>query len=370
MRQSTVALLLVLAATIFAAWFFTTHEKRVRQEFTGYQGEARVNDFLAADLLINKLGIDAESRSSLTPSEWLPETSDTIVSRVSASIAVETERNLLTNWVAEGGHLVLLPPDQESGIVDQFLYELGFLLEGNEAEDENTDSGSQAHEYSVDLENTWYRIETSGDYTLSAELSDSRGIVVARREWVDGYITIVASASYFSNFSIDQSSHARLLMDTIAGYVDPGKVWLIYESTYPSLWQIIWNNAPYLVLSIAIVLCAWLWSIMPVFGPAIRPEPAVRRSIIEHVKAAGHFIWRNGGAAALARSSTDAVMHEAEFRHPGISRLSPENQAKQIARLTGLPAQEIMDVLVNQDIPRHREFTHDMQTLQRIRKKL
>jgi hypothetical protein len=63
-------------------------------------------------------------------------------------------------------------------------------------------------------------------------------------------------------------------------------------------------------------------------------------------------------------------MHEAESRHPGIGRLSMENQAKQIAKLTGLSAQDIMDVLINQDIPRHREFTHNMQALQRIRKKL
>ena len=78
MRQSTVALLLVLAASIFAAWFFTTHEKRIRHEYTGYRGEARVNRYVAADLLLNELGIEADSRSSLTPSKWLPENTDTI----------------------------------------------------------------------------------------------------------------------------------------------------------------------------------------------------------------------------------------------------------------------------------------------------
>ena len=62
-------------------------------------------DFLAADLLINELGIDADSRSSLTPNDWLPEPSDTIISRVSTSIAVQAERDLLAGWVAEGGHL-------------------------------------------------------------------------------------------------------------------------------------------------------------------------------------------------------------------------------------------------------------------------
>ena len=375
MRQSTIALLLVLAATLFAAWFFTTHEKRVRHEFIGYQGEARINDFLAAELLFSELGIEAESQSSLTPSEWLPESSDTIVSRLSTSIALQSERNLLTSWVNDGGHLVLLPAAQESGVVDEFLVELGFRLveiERNENDEQDAieDRDSGDYEYIVDLENTRYRIETPGDYTLSAMLSDDLGMIVARRNWGGGYVTIVANENYFTNFLIDQSNHARLLMDTVAGYVEPGKVWFIFESTYPSLWQVIWNNAPYVVASLAIVLLLWLWSIMPMFGPAIRPEAAVRRSIIEHVKAAGHFVWRNHGAKALAGSSTAAIMHEAESRHPGIGRLSAEKQARQIARLTGLSPQEIMDVLVNQNIPSHREFTHNMQALQRIRKKL
>ena len=375
MRQTTIALLFVLASALFAAWFFTTHEKRVRNEFIGYQGEARVNNYLTAELLLNQLGIEADSRSSLLPSEWLPDYSDTIVTRLSTSVAVQAERNILMNWVAEGGHLVLLPPKEESGVVDAYLDEVGFRLITTEADDRDAqsaseDNGEEQYQYLVDLQNTSQRIEMVGDYTLSAMLSDDLGMVAARRSWASGYVTVIASASYFNNFSIDESNHARLLVDAVAGYVEAGMVWFVYESAYPALWRVIWTSAPYFVSSLAILLLLWLWSITPRFGPAIRPEPAVRRSIIEHVGAAGQFVWRNHGAKALAGSSTAAVMHEAESRHPGIGRLSMENQAKQIAKLTGLSAQDIMDVLINQDIPRHREFTHNMQALQRIRKKL
>ncbi len=70
MKQSTVALLLVLAATIYAAWFYTTHEKQFRHEFTGYRGEARVNDFLAADLLLNELGVEAKEALMIGDTEY------------------------------------------------------------------------------------------------------------------------------------------------------------------------------------------------------------------------------------------------------------------------------------------------------------
>lgn len=377
MRQSTIALLLALASILIAVWFFTTHEKVTKDQFTGYRGEARVNDFFAADLLLNELGIDADSRSSLTPSDWLPENSDTIVSRVSTTFAIEAERGLLIAWVADGGHLVLLPPRQETRMAEEFLDFLGFHLVTVETEEvgntENENQGESEPEsfvYQVDLDNTWYRIEIREEDADGATLSDEKGFVAARRMWETGYITVIANSGYFANPSIDNSDHARLLMDTVAGYVNPGKVWFIYDATFPPLWEVIWNNAPYFVISLAIVLVFWLWSIMPMFGPAIRPDPTARRSIIEHVRAAGLFVWRNHGARALETSSTAAVMHEAESRYPGINRLPMEAQAKQIARMTGLPAQAILDILPNRDEPQHREFTHNMQALQRIRKKL
>ena len=376
MRQSTIGLLAILACTLYGAWFYTTHEKITKTEFIGYRGEARVNDFLAADLLLNELGIEADSRSSLTPSEWLPDITDTLVSRLSTSISVLGERSRLLGWVADGGHLILMPPKQESRLADEFLGQIGFHLvevddDESDAADEKEEEGeSQSFDYLVDLEHTWFRIETTEDQELGATLTDNLGIIAVRRNWGDGSLTVLANSRYFTNRSIDESDHARLLMDTVAGYVNPGKVWFIYNATFPSLWQVIWSNAPYVVISLAIVLVIWLWSIVPIFGPAIHPDPPVRRSIIEHVRAAGHFVWRNHGARALTSSSTAAVMHEAEFKHPGISRLSMEKQAKQIAKLTGLAAQPILDVLINRDTPRNREFTHNMQALQRIRKEL
>lgn len=374
MRHTTVALLLALACTLFAAWFFTTHEKVTKNQFTGYRGEARVNDFLAADLLLNELGIDADSRSSLTPSEWLPESSDTLVSRLSTTIAIGAERSMLIAWVANGGHLVLLPPNQESQIVSEFQDHLGFRLvevETDNTDDENQgDSDSESFAYSVDLEHTRYRIELHEVDTVGTSLSDEKGVVAARREWGSGYVTVIANSRYFENLLIDESDHARFLLDAVAGYVEPGKVWFIYDATFASLWQVIWKNAPYVVISLAVVLAFWLWSIMPMFGPAIRLDAPVRRSIIEHVRAAGHFIWRNHGTRALTTSSTAAVMHEAESRHPGIGRLPANGQAMQMAGMTGLPVQAILDVLMNRDEPRHREFTHNMQALQRIRKEL
>ncbi|MDH3622203.1 MAG: DUF4350 domain-containing protein [Gammaproteobacteria bacterium] len=382
MRQSTIVLLLLLAGVLYASWFFTNHDKVTRTQYVGYSGEARFNEFYAAENLLVELGLEADSRSDLTPSEWLPPYEDTIVVHAAEPLAVGEDLSQLLSWVSGGGHLVLLPPRRESEFADNLLEYFGFFLEevevdeydelDDESEDDADDDEADEKEfdYLIALSSTFYRINAYDEDALSATLSDEKGNVLARRSWEEGFVTVVASRWYFSNNYLSDSDHARLLLDTVAGYVTPGKTWFIYNSAFPSLWEIIWTTAPYVVLGFATCLLLWLWSKAPTFGPAEGPESLARRSILEHVRAAGNFAWRNHSAAELVASSTAAIMHEAEFRHPGISRLALNAQARQIAKMTGLTVESVFDALNNQDHTRHREFTRLMKTLQRIRKNL
>jgi len=378
MRQSTIVLLTVLAGVLFASWFFTYHEKVFKTEYVGYSGEARVNDFLAAEMLITELGLEADSRAKLVPTDWLPAQYDTLVVNASEPISFGAELDALTAWVSSGGHLVLLPPQRDTEFADIILGYFGFVLEPLEIDetedDEQDDSDSEGEEetfdYIIDLDSTMVRIHPHDDVVASATLSDDDGLIVARREWGDGYVTIVANAWYFSNYNLDEYDHARLLMDIVAGYVEAGKTWFIYNTAFPSLWQLIWKHGSYVVLGFAACLLLWLWSRAPKFGPSVGPDSLARRSILEHVRAAGNFAWRNRSAADLVESSTIAILHEAERRHPGISRLAPQAQAHQLARMTGMSDSFIFDALFNQDHTRHREFTRLMKVLQRIRKNL
>lgn len=374
-RPTTIALLFALAGAMYAAWFFTNYEKVVVEQPAAFQGEARFNPFLAAEMLLIELGIESESRSSLTPSQWLPEHNDTLFVRVTPAFAVDEELGLLSAWIADGGHLVLLPPERETSMADDFLDYLGFRLveiekDDDQHEENQEDDETDSFAYLIDLDWTRFRIEMTNGQLEDASLSDEYGIVAVRRQWVAGHVTVIASAMYFENRFIADSDHARLLLDTVAGYIESGKVWFIYDAAFPPLWKVIWNNAAYVVVGLATMLAFWLWSIMPTFGPKIRPGPPARRSIIEHIRAAGHFVWRHHGAKVLAACSAAAVMHDAESRHPGISRLSVEKQAALIARMTGQSAQAVMDVLLHQEEPRRREFAHNMQLLQTIRKEL
>jgi len=309
----------------------------------------------------------------------LPEFSDTLFVRLSAAFSVQEERDLLDSWVANGGHLVVLPPEQKTRLTDDFLDYLGFQFveaaEDDEFEDlgpdeDQADDSSESFDYLVDLDRTRYRIEMKEESATSATLSDEWGVIAVRREWAAGYVTVVADSAYFENRFLGDSDHARLLLDVVAGYVPSGKVWFIYDATFPPLWRLMWKHAPHIVAALAAMLVIWLWSIVPAFGPKILPGPPVRRSIVEHIRAAGYFAWRHRGAAVLIENSTAAVMHKAESRHPGISRLPVHKQAALIAGMTGQSVQAVMDMLQKPTELRQRDFTHDMQFLQKIRNEL
>jgi hypothetical protein len=328
--------------------------------------------------LLNELGYDADSRPSLTPSKWLPDVNDTLVARLSNTFSIGAERDLLIEWVENGGHLVLLPATYESRTIDEFLDTFGLQFTAidvedaadGENDDEEEEDEAEEYTYIIDLDNTEYRIELLEHENPGATLTDTDGLIAVRHSLGSGFLTVFAGSHYFVNSRIDDHDHARLMLDALAGFVEPGTVWFIYDAAFPPLWEIIWANAPYVVLSLAIMLVLWLWSVMPKFGPAIRPIPLARRSIMEHVSAAGHFVWRHDGAATLAGCAAAAVMHSAEYRHPGISRLPMKKQASHIATMTGMPEATILEIFMNRADPRHREFTRNMQALQNIRQEL
>ena len=379
MRPLTASLLAVLAGILFAAWFFSSHEKVEVREWVGYRGDARVNPWYAAELLVRELGHESESKPELAPEEWLPPETDTLVVQVTSSLGLGPELSMLLNWAGQGGHLVLLGPDFVADEGDDTRW--GFGVGVRFARTELYESMDEEQDAQGDAETG-----LDGDYELGVYPSDAqleltsgqdfkvirRGeeIIAARQQWGDGLVSVLANARRFNNDAIQVGDNARLFADVVMGEIEPGKVWLIFRTRLTPLWQLIWQAAPYLVLSAALIVLLLLWSALPPFGPRIVAASDERRSILEHIHASGLFVWRHAGRFSLRESSTEALLREADVRHPGLSRLSRTKQAKAIARITGHDAQWVLDVLTGSEEKGPRGFTQDIQRIQDIRKEL
>ena len=379
MRPTTIGLLVILMLSLLAGWWFANFERVERERYIGYSGEAKYNRFFAAEALLEDRGIESESQASLTPTSWLPDYEDTLVLPLSPSLTTPDQAAALQQWVVDGGHLVVLPYLEHSGYA-RLLSPMGMRFVDyapdydDEEEPVDEDQGGaeteEEYDYIVNLQGTWLRIEYTGEPVADATLSDDAGIIAARRTWGDGVVTLVAGDFYFDNSSLDESDHARLLLDIVAGRYDSGKVWFIYSADFDSLFEIFWKNVPGTVILFVLLIIAWIVSALPRFGPPVTDSPPERRSVVEHVRAAGLFDWRTGRAERLARSAIEALLHDAEIRHPGIGRLSPEKQAKRLSTITGMDAESVLQALMLRDEDNARQFTQHMRTLQMTRDRL
>lgn len=374
MKRWLIIIAVVLAGAAVYAWFLDNFEKRPDREYVGYQGEARFNDFLAAELLLQKLDIEAESRRKLRPSTWLPAESDTLVTRLGPELATEAENTLLVDWVRLGGHLVLLPPLDETRDVVAFMEDLGvrfFVPEEDDNEDpDDVVEDDTNYDYSLALDYIDARIELLDEPDGRVLVFDDRGVLATRQQLGNGFITVHAGAYWFTSTSLDQQDHARLFLDSIAGFVESGKVWLFYDADFTPLWRLIWDAGKYLVLGLLLAFIAWLWSRMPRFGPLLALPSAERRSIVEHVSASGRFIWHKNASSTLSEASVAAVLGNAERRHPGIGRMPREKQAHAIGKLTGEDPRDILQALMTDADDRPREFAQHIKLLQKIRNRL
>ncbi len=367
--------LAIALAAALAVWFFMTFERVVIEVPAAFEGEARYNDFLAAEILLRYSGIEADARATLTPSNWLPSTEDTLVVRASPLLAAANERSILLDWVANGGYLILAAPPETTVLLDTLFDEFDMrlvALEAGTVPDESVVESpvGSTPGYRIEGSRARFRLEPDGDGEALDGVRDEHGAFVLRSAYGSGYVAAVADADVFGNLALPSADHARLLLDTVAGLVPPGAVWFIYDVSFTPLWRLIWEHLSYFVVGSAALIVLWLWSVVPRFGRMTAPTTAWRRSITEHVRAAARFGWQHEGAGALVADAADAIIRRAERREPGLARRPQADRDAALARLTGVPAAEISAALSPAPALRPREFIHRIQTLQALRNHL
>ena len=358
---SLFVLLLLALSGLGVSWFLDNYERRTREIRADVSPMAQRNPFLAAERFLQRIGIPSESvtgRDHLLNPPQQPGL--LLVNRLGPDLPPEREQ-ALRDWVVFGGHLVIVAQgewDEESGSSgNRLLDRLGVqpvALDSLEDEDE-----SEARATARDSDEPITFTLPGSDERLAVAFSrkrvlhDSKG----RAEWWvesvlgahllqfrmgDGYITVLSDNGFLRNGQIGDHDHALFLARLAEGQP---RAWLLYSSNMPSLPQLLWRYAAELVLSLLCLVLLAVWRMTRRNGPLLPESGSVRRNLLQHLSAVGHYIWRNDHAGTRFRSTQGSLEQAWRRCHPVLEALDRPARCEWIARHTGISERAVREAL-------------------------
>jgi cytochrome bd-type quinol oxidase subunit 1 len=406
--------LLTFALGLF--YFFDTYELQEVKSLSSLKGEARENPLFATRLFLKRMGIPAENKDSLQGIGKLPDDKTVLLIDTTRSTLSIEKTDELIDWVKQGGHLItrasidrewsLLELEEEDGNKDE--------------EEENTEKSSQEEDlsaYSLDPLHRALDIHTIEDVFVDFEDDDKKKkdendfksyaiqmknmpkslkfyigsylypivskdeqeervyigthLFMIQRKIGKGMITLASDLEFVENNLVRKVDNAEILWYLVhAHHKQPDGVWLVHNDEMPPLWKLIWKYGRMVVISLLLLLIAWLFMKSRRFGPLINKEKLARRRLMEHIEASGNYFWKNNQRQKLIDSSRQALIKRIAQTHPGWHQYQPEEQTRVLAEQLEQTPENIHKLLHTNEFEHPDDFTKLVSQLEKIRKSL
>lgn len=363
-----VALILtpIVAFVLYAALnWYELEDKKVR---TGMSEAARRDPYLAFTRLLGRMGTPAEVAKGPSRLARPPEGGVLLLGGRRLAFMTPQRVREIDAWVQRGGTLVALA--ESPGIDDPLLERFGVERElpatarerrkaarEAKAKDESSFPRDAPRQYIASV--PWpdpakpLRVRQAGPaLRLTGETEppdlvtvalDGR-LMIAMFSAGKGRVVALGDMRFLTNNSIAELDHAEFAARLVStADAKPALLFLRFESPSLSAWlkEYAW---PVLVTGL-LLLFAWLGRIVPRFGP-LEPEPApVRRSLVEHLRASGRYVWSRGDAAPLIDAVRDRVWRTALRRRGGLKGLAHSKAQAALAEIAARPVATVQDAM-------------------------
>ena len=358
-------------------WFFTYFDKVIEEVDIGATKEARSNPFFAAQQFLHRTGKTASTQKNFSVLEGDLDSFGTLIIQSSRVGLSKNKISHLKDWLENGGHLVLLATelydDELETSRDRLLDELGVRLYENPEDYWSQDNEEQYSKLTfedtdvvttVNFEQGFYLQDTEGKSTFIGgnEYLD----LFAQYSFSEGMITIVTDMDIWKNYSIDEHDHAMFLHQLVGGAQD---VLFLYNTVQPSIWIIMKDLIPMVIISFAIFILVVLFSVSWRKGRPRADDLHTQREIMQHLEAAGEFNYRNNSGEALLNSLMTSLENRLRKSIHQYSRLEDTDKIKKLSQLVNLNKDEVS--LLWQPIERTQEdFLLRVSLVQKIKRLL
>jgi len=312
---------------------------------TGYKGRARLNPWLAAEQFAEASGYEVISSGTWQDPDW----QDSVWFVPGMLVGNQLFVRKLTDWMADGGHLVLLLENADSETNDWGFSPsippvieppLRGLIEGAGI----TISGeSKGLVIKADYGDRSFNVDASPRVRVKAN-DDAESGVIASTRYGDGRLTVVADARMFRNRYISEDEHAALFAAILN---DADSQWRagFMRGSGISFWGLLGSQLWPLLIALGAWLVFWLWRSFGRFGPLeAADEPNNLRGYDHHLEALGGFHWEIDRAAGLLAPVRGRII---EHGHHLCARAGrPESELHELlAERTGLPRDHVAQSL-------------------------
>lgn len=367
-REGIWTVLVAALVGLGAAWFFLNFEQVAVRERVGMSGEARRNPYLALERLSERMGLPARALRSPAELADLPPRGVLLLPRARIELA-RRERDRLLEWVARGGAIVV--EAEPPSVPDPLLDALGVQrirpgkLPPGAVRLIAPDAGAERLRVAMPVA----QLLRAPRAEYAAGLDE--GALLLRIAYEHGRVTVLADSAPLRNDAIGGHDHAELGWRLARGAGD-ATAFLVFDRPQRlslALW--LRANAAHALAAAALFVALWLWRIAPRFGP-IAPDPErARRSLLDHLRASGRFLWAAGQGARLAEAAREAALRRVQRAQPDLAALSAPERRSRLAGAFGLAGEDARRVLEAQPARMTvQDFVRSVRVYQAIHERL
>ncbi|HSG74508.1 MAG TPA: DUF4350 domain-containing protein [Burkholderiales bacterium] len=360
LRLALGGLLLVLLA-----WYLSGLEKVTVTQRVGFSGEARLRPFLAAERFAERMGLAARELRALPELEQLPPNGVLVLPRNRQSIEARRAAQLVL-WAAAGNHLIV--EAERDGIADPLLAQLRITRADAQVRSPRLTAGVPGNERELKLSGfAAGRLQAEGRaprYRVGPA-GEARLITVAHGQ---GLVSAAVDLNFARNAWIGEHDNAVLLWELLSLH-PAGELLVFHHPRRLSLWDFLVARAPWALLAAAALVALWLWRIAPRYGTVLPDAPPARRRLLDHLRAAGRFLWSHGLRAPLAAAAREAALRRVARAYPDFAHAPRAEQAARLAALAGLAPADAALLLAAPGAapaPGGAEFMHLVHCAQRV----
>lgn len=414
-RQTIAPTLLVLLLGGGGLWWTINFERVPDRVYTGLQGKALDDPYLAAKRLLAASGIQvAETRPGAPPGakfDGLPVAGTLLLGDRRHVLMTPARVQRLLAWIDGGGYLIV--EAEYPGRPDPLLSALGLgradLVRPRPASKSATEPKPDTDEPSASAPRRArlpqpvitdvvlpgagrvLKVEFGAYQSLSDpknlaqwRAADATGLRLVSYARGAGRVTAASNFDWLVYRGAGESDDPRLQPTHIGKFDNAellvrlarqnpahasGALRLVWGDDDVSTWSWLIEHAWMALLAACTLLALWLWRVAPRFGPLEAEAPPAEQRLIRHVEATGRFYWKHLSPSGVYATLHAAFMQRLAERRPGLARRASAERNAELAQLIGARPEAVARAL-DAPVRGTGEFIRDTALLQRLTQKL